>query len=315
MRLRGIPSMILAAVLSLGLVMPANATSENFSDVSRDAWYANDVQDVQKYGIIEGIGDNKFLPDGELTFAQAIAMGARTYAYMHNEEIPDKGTSKWYEKYLDYALSKNLIYEDSLPMSLDVPCDRNTMARLFYAIIEWGDNTILNQISEIPDVDNNTGGIPIYSMYRFGILTGSDKYGTFYPDKSISRAETATILNRLLDQSKRKVFSFSKDAPSNGEEAISLALYHARNDGQIVGGIIRRDTAEIIDFNSNAYLVWFCVDEYYEGEEYGGYWPLYWVSRNTREVRFLISLQDNYVNGMVDLTTGTVNENFVYPSE
>ena len=212
MKRRTLPALFLAVVLSLGLLTPA-AAAGTFSDVPENAWYASDVQDVQQYGIIQGVGSNRFLPEGKLTYAQAITMAARTYAYLHNETIPNSNSSQWYDSYLNYALSNNFVSEYELPTSLDVPCDRDSMARMFYAILDEGSNTILNDVEEIPDVDNNTGGIPIYSLYRFGILTGSDEYGAFYPTRSITRAETSAILNRLLNPNKRKTFTLQEAPP------------------------------------------------------------------------------------------------------
>lgn len=46
----------------------------------------------------------------------------------------------------------------------------------------------------------------IFTFYRAGILTGGDKKGTFYPNQSITRAEVATILSRMMDPNARRTF-------------------------------------------------------------------------------------------------------------
>lgn len=47
----------------------------------------------------------------------------------------------------------------------------------------------------------------IYTFYRAGILTGSDKNGTFYPTNDIKRSEIAAILSRMYDKTARKTVS------------------------------------------------------------------------------------------------------------
>lgn len=208
---------LLAAVLAVSVIVPAAAAPATFSDVPSNAWYAQDVADVQKYGIINGVGNNKFLPDGVLTYVQAITMAARVYAYQHRETIPEKRTADWFgaerdwaTPYLLYAVDKEIIafWDQGMNDAYhDAPCPRDFMADLFYSVVSLQDNVILNNINAIPDVVEDSDGYPIYCLYRYGILTGSNKYGTFYPERSITRAETAAILNRVLNPDKRKAFS------------------------------------------------------------------------------------------------------------
>lgn len=49
----------------------------------------------------------------------------------------------------------------------------------------------------------------IYSLYRAGIVTGNDAYGTFTPEAGITRAAVAAILSRVLEPSLRKTVSLS----------------------------------------------------------------------------------------------------------
>lgn len=209
-------SLALLAVMVLGLAAPA-AAAGTFSDVPENAWYAADVQDVQKYGIIEGVGGGRFAPTRTLTCAQAIAMAARTHAHIYNNVIPAASTeSDWVDPYLDYALEHGVAEEGMLPMQppyLDTACARELMALMFYRVIEKENNPILNRVTDIPDIGTPEDDPEVYSLYRFGILTGSDQYGAFYPNRSISRAEAAVILNRLLDQGKRKTFSLLPASP------------------------------------------------------------------------------------------------------
>ena len=68
----------------------------------------------------------------------------------------------------------------------------------------------LNNIADnaIPDVKlGDKCADEIYAFYRAGILTGSDKQGTFNPDSTIVRSEVAAILLRMYDASTRVQFT------------------------------------------------------------------------------------------------------------
>ncbi len=43
----------------------------------------------------------------------------------------------------------------------------------------------------------------IFQLFWAGVLTGSDDYGTFWPDCAITRQEAAAILLRAADESRR----------------------------------------------------------------------------------------------------------------
>lgn len=299
-------AIILAAILGLGLFVPAVAAPASFSDVSSNAWYAQDVADVQKYGIINGVGSNRFAPDGVLTFNQAVAMAARTYAYMHRESIPNDNGDHWAEATFNYAKKNGILYDDMVPANASM-CTRLTMAELFYYVIDGMDNSVLNEIYEIPDYTPATSTAPVLFLYQYGVLTGSDKYGTFYPDRSITRAETAAILNRIVDMDKRKSFTLVPRESMTPNEAISLVVPVAIKEQELYGAVVMRDTGEVLDVSEDAYVIQIGVADFIdENGEWGGggFWAVYWVSRHTGEVRFVTGLQDDYVSGMVDMKTG-----------
>lgn len=76
-----------AVLLAAALTIPCwnLGAKAAFSDVPSNAWYAQDVAAAEKYGILQGTGNGRFSPDGNLTLAQAITMAARTYAYERGE--------------------------------------------------------------------------------------------------------------------------------------------------------------------------------------------------------------------------------------
>lgn len=62
-----------------------------FSDVPETAWYAADVEVVQEYGIINGVGNKRFDSDGTLSVAEALTMAVRTNTHHNSVELPTDG--------------------------------------------------------------------------------------------------------------------------------------------------------------------------------------------------------------------------------
>lgn len=216
-------AILLCLVLAVG-VLPVSALAA-FTDVPANAWYANDVASVQRYGIINGTGNGKFSPKGTLTLAQAITMVARTYAYINYETIPTGADSTWYAPYLRYAAENGLCAMGEFGTNYNGECSRFTMAKLFERVVPEETDYALNFVMSLPDVEYNTYTFPVFHLYQLGVLTGSDKYGTFNPDQSITRAETAAILYRVLEPSVRKSFELEEivDYGAIYEEAIEDA--------------------------------------------------------------------------------------------
>ncbi len=62
---------------------PAETTDPNgpvvFTDVPADAWYAEAVNALAEGGLVKGVGDGKFNPDGEVTYGELVAVLCRLY--------------------------------------------------------------------------------------------------------------------------------------------------------------------------------------------------------------------------------------------
>lgn len=216
-----------AVLLAAALTIPCwnLGAKAAFSDVPSNAWYAQDVAADEKYGILQGTGNGRFSPDGNLTLAQAITMAARTYAYERGETIPKTGGSTWYSDFLQYASDKGICAIGEFGAAYDNFCNRLTMAKLFARVVPESTATQRNDVTTLPDVQSASENQAVFTLYQLGILTGSDKYGTFHPYQYIKRSETAAILNRVLDPDMRKSFTLEK-APTV-EQIYANALVQA----------------------------------------------------------------------------------------
>ena len=216
-----------AVLLAAALTLPCwnLAAKAAFSDVPSNAWYAQDVAAAERSGILQGTGNGRFSPDGNLTLAQAITMAARTYAYERGETIPKTGGSTWYSDFLQYASDKGICAIGEFGAAYDNFCNRLTMAKLFARVVPESTATQRNDVTTLPDVQSASENQAVFTLYQLGILTGSDKYGTFHPYQYIKRSETAAILNRVLDPDTRKSFIL-EEAPTV-EQIYANALVQA----------------------------------------------------------------------------------------
>ena len=68
---------------------------------------------------------------------------------------------------------------------------------------------------QIPDLPVSQYGYDvvnrIYMLYRAGILSGNDAYGTFAPNSNVTRAEVTAIISRMIDLLSDKTFNLLKD--------------------------------------------------------------------------------------------------------
>ncbi len=77
-------------------------TTAQFSDVARDAWYAEAVHTLTSLGILQGHDDGRFAPDDSITRAEFVAMAMRfTKGSLSGENsFSDVSADAWYYDYI-----------------------------------------------------------------------------------------------------------------------------------------------------------------------------------------------------------------------
>jgi len=173
-----------------------------FTDVDENQWYGNNQQKVvataYMYGLMQG-GGRTFNPTGNITLAEAVTIAARVHSiYNGSGGRFTQGGSPWYQVYVDYVVSNNIIAAGSFP-DYNRAANRAEMAYIFSRSVPAVELEDRNTVESLPDVDVLT---PYYeaiiTMYKAGIVSGSDEKGTFNPDSRITRAEAAAIISRVI---------------------------------------------------------------------------------------------------------------------
>ena len=178
-----------------------------FYDVATSSWYRDNVASAYEYGLMNGNGNGTFAPLGNISIAEAITAASRLYGIYHYSSTPlfEDVDGLWYEPYVNYAQESGITQSNYA--SYTVPATRAEFAKILAASIDPVDFQEINYIDDgaIPDVDMDSDyADAVYMLYRAGILTGSDSSGAYKPDSTITRAEAAALITRIVDPGLRK---------------------------------------------------------------------------------------------------------------
>ena len=178
-----------------------------FSDVPGSAWYADSVKTVCEYGLMNGKADAKFSPSGNMTIAEAVAIGCRLHDIYVGGSGKFEPSSPWYKAYVDYwlAFAEFPYYfrgKDASFWSSEIT--REIFAFVMDEALPEEAYKNINNIAPgiLPDIDlcsDHWGSI--YTLYNAGILTGTNDSGydgVYFPERPISRAEVSAILSRII---------------------------------------------------------------------------------------------------------------------
>lgn len=183
-----------------------------FTDVSPSDWYYNDVKNAYQTELVDGTTATTFEPESFMTCAQAVKLAAcMNQKYMTGYVTLTNGYPDWYSNYIYYAKAFNIIFRDYYWNS---NITRSEYAEIFAKALPENALSVKNKIddNEIPDVSTaHPQYNEIYKLYRAGILTGVDEYGTFHPYDYIKRSEVSAILTRMMNQNARKSFTLRKN--------------------------------------------------------------------------------------------------------
>ncbi|MBQ7254767.1 MAG: VanW family protein [Oscillospiraceae bacterium] len=218
---------VLAAVCLLGAMPFASASFAavrepiEFSDVQASDWFISDVQFAYALGLMSGTGENLFSPNGVLTAAEAVAVASRIHSIYAEDGAEFIQGEPWYQVYWDYALAQSVIADGLLEPAQ--PITREQFAYVLCGALPSSELPQINEIADdaLPDVVTQTtyGGF-VYRLYRAGVLTGNNVYGTFHPQSTLRRSEAAAMIVRLVDPAQRVAFTL---APCPDPDEIVLA--------------------------------------------------------------------------------------------
>lgn len=220
---------ITALILAVAVITPS-ALAANFTD-TRGHWAEGIINNLADRGIVSGVSDTEFNPDGIVTRAEfyRMALGVvniEETQYREGECFEVKA-SDWYANTIQTALDKGLIPDAMISdFSVRVESDENSAKAVYggsfnattpitreemayvsqsvyqYSLGEGG----LDKLEMPVDLDfDDTSKISIWAMdgvkhaYVNGLISGMGD-GTFRPHETATRAQAASIITNLLNK-------------------------------------------------------------------------------------------------------------------
>jgi len=155
-----------------------------FSDLPQTEWYYSYVNDLVNNGVIDGYEDATFRPLRQVTTGEALKMILLATGYPEPEPVTQHWASGYHHQALDCA-----IIERGDIVDLDVPIDRAMVAKIVANAMG---------LSRLYDSEpfSDTANLYALILADWGILEGYED-GTFRPNRSLTRAELATIVWRI----------------------------------------------------------------------------------------------------------------------
>ena len=177
-----------------------------FKDVSNSHW-ANDVIGViAAKHIIEGIDNENYAPDRNITRAQFASMMVRMLGI---NEVTYKGGfadvkgDAWYANAIQAAYDKGIIEGDGKNMNPDKNITREEMAAIIMRVYEKMSGYKEENLSKTSFNDDNIisdwAKIVVANASKTGLMTG-ESGNLFAPKSNATRAEAAAVLYRILEK-------------------------------------------------------------------------------------------------------------------
>ena len=183
-----------------------SAMAEGSLNDIENHWAKDTILQLVDRGIINGYADGTFRPDNSINRDEYIKLVVAALGY----ELMN-GPDYWAQPFIDKALELGLIRNGEFA-AYDTPIHREEMASIIVkaaaltegALVYELDHTIPQHISDYEDISADYRETVVDS-YRYGLIMGK-KEGVFAPKDKSTRAEAATVIDRLLNPEKRNPY-------------------------------------------------------------------------------------------------------------
>lgn len=213
-------SLILTLALSFSLCPAALADLDpsDYSDLKEDYWAYDSIMYCSEWSIVTGFEDGTFRPEDEVTYAQFIAMLARTFYSDEVNAVTATAGNPWYYPYMKVARDHSLDFKTNIVnrggwpevVVANDPVNRYEMASILRLTlmdhdkdplaVQWKTVTgSIKDYDQIPEMDDTQiYWMAVPSCYYVGVLTGMSD-GKFHGEGSMTRAQSCVVITRMLN--------------------------------------------------------------------------------------------------------------------
>ena len=154
-----------------------------FTDVKEGDWYYEFVKELYEKGIVNGMTDTTFVPNGKLTYGQALKL---IVCGLGKGEQATTG-AHWASGYLTFAKNQKWLDAD---VDLNGPISRLAFCQIAAKAKNLTAQPASNPFKDCADKD-------VLALVNAGIINGMSA-DTFAPDNTLTRAQISKIISGLI---------------------------------------------------------------------------------------------------------------------
>ena len=204
----------LSLALSVSMILPAGAAGAAFTDVPQNHWANPYVEAMTQKGVVTGVGNGRFNPDGNLSTAEFSVM--LTQAFCPKEVADPEEGAAWWEPYLNAAWEAGYLTDTTAGFSYadgSWDADVVTAPMTRYDMAQAMNNTAVAEKMTLPTDEQREAAqaaigdfdsIPedyesaVVAMYALGYLSGVNANGDFGGESTMTRAQSCVVMSKLL---------------------------------------------------------------------------------------------------------------------
>ena len=185
------------------VIPPVSAETASFNDIAGVSWAKEAIEALAKDGVINGVGNGRFDPEGIVTREQFVKIMVGAFGLEANGEavaFEDVAEGQWYTEYIKIAVANGVINgvsETSFGIGENI--SRQDMAVIIYRTAKALGMELAEKTSEVPaDIDSaaDYAKEAVTALYQAGIINGVGG-GNFAPAEIATRAQAAKIVYEL----------------------------------------------------------------------------------------------------------------------
>lgn len=221
--------LLLALTLLCGLIPTAVATNETyFSDVASDSWYYDSVQYAVNMGLMNGMGNNCFAPDTQMSRAMLVTVLWRYAGSPEKGEnlFSDVKNGQWYTNAIAWAAENGVV--TGVGNGKFDPEGTVTREQLAVVLYRYSQSLALDtsrqeELADFPDAQKVSPWAQAALSWAVteGLITGNKTGSKVYlePQGSATRAQVAAILMRYIENYCRNACPHTETALRGAVEA------------------------------------------------------------------------------------------------
>ncbi len=282
-------SILLVSILIIGGSFSSYG-SLNFTDIKASEWFYTDVMTLVDRGIISGYEDHTFRPASQIKVSEFIKLTVVAAGI----DVQDTLGRYWYSPYVDAAVNADIIdidYFDNYNRNISRGEMADIISRLLKLEETQDQEVILGYASDIKDYASIKANhrLSVLQVYGAGIITGYED-GNIRSDFLATRAEAATVIIRMLDESRRKLPNPTLAVAGYNEALESDSSIN--QDYKIKGIYVGMERGELIQALGNPKDTYISLSGYDTYVYYDDYSWLLFVELNGQKVVSIASNTD-----------------------